>query len=245
MLIDKRSAVEMTGLTQKSKRFNLLRLKSQPNGPIITFVKCDFSEKDLVKLVRNTRYLSDSNEYSFFSGTYKGKTLSFLGTGSGPASLLSALFELIPTKIESLIRIGACGGLNGSQIHQAVNVRRAACLDLVSSTLARAKKVSANANLANRISEALRSDRIKNAFEDAVSVEAMYLFEKNVNRAEAQGAYCWDLETATTLAFGQKFGIRTASVLYVVSDRAGNTIRSYPPIRKLRFVSAVLKAVSI
>jgi uridine phosphorylase len=171
--------------------------------------------------------------------------VNFLGTGSGAASLLTALFGLNPIKIESLVRIGACGGLNGARTEEAVNVREAICMDSISSTLARAKRVAANSILANRISEALRSDRVKNAFERAVSVDAMYLFEKNISRAEAQGAYCWDLETATALAFGSKFNVRTASVLYVVSDKDGNRIRSYPPIRKLRFVSSVLEALSI
>lgn len=234
----------MTPRTQTLDRFNILRLKSQPAGPLIAFVRCDFDERDLEKLVKDTRNLSDSNEYSLFSGTYGRKTVNFLGTGSGPASLLTALYELIPSKIEYLVRIGASGGLNGARIQEVVNVRTALCMDAVSSTLARTKRVAPNSILANLISEALSSDRVKSALESAVSVDAMYLFEENIDRAETQGAYCWDLETATTLAFGRKFGVRTASVLYVVSDRAGNTIRSYPPIRKLRFVSSVLEALS-
>lgn len=234
----------MTSRTQTLDRFNILRLKSQPTGPLITFVRCDFDERDLVKLVKDIRDLSESNEYSLFSGTYGQKTVNFLGTGSGPASLLTALYELIPSKIECLVRIGASGGLNGARIQEVVNVRTVFCMDAVSSTLARTTRVAANSILANRISQALSSDRVKSALESAVSVDAMYLFEKNIHRAENHGAYCWDLETATTLAFGGKFDIKTASVLYVVSDRAGKTIRSYPPIRKLRFVSSVLKALS-
>lgn len=233
----------MTHRTQRLDRFNILRLKSQPTGPLITFVRCDFDEKDLVKLVTSLRYFSESYEYSLFSGTYGRQTVNFLGTGSGPASLLTALYELMPSKIESLVRIGASGGLNGARTQEVVNVRTALCMDAVSSTLARTKRVAANSILTNRISEALSSDRVKSALESAVSVDAMYLFEKNIDRAETQGAYCWDLETATTLAFGRKFDVRAASVLYVVSDRAGNTIRSYPPIRKLRFVSSVLEAL--
>ena len=75
---------------RRQAQFNLLRLKSQPVGPIITFVRCDFDEKDLAKRLEDVRYLSDSNEYSFFSGTFGGRIVSFLGTGSGPASLLTA-----------------------------------------------------------------------------------------------------------------------------------------------------------
>jgi uridine phosphorylase len=234
----------MTKRAERKNRFNLLRLRTQPTGPLVTFVRCDFDEKDLVKLVRNVRYFSSSNEYSLFSATYGRRTVNFLGTGSGPASLLTALYELMPSKIEFLVRIGASGGLNRARTQQVVNVRTALCMDAVSSTLRRTKRVAADSKLANRISVALNNNRVESTLEDGVSVDAMYLFERNVDKAESQGAYCWDLETATTLAFGRKFGIRAASVLYIVSDKGGNTIRSYPPIRKLRFVSSVLDALS-
>jgi uridine phosphorylase len=235
----------MTHSARKWNRFKLLRLKSQPSGPLITFVRCDFDEKHLTKLMRNVRYLTESNEYSFFSSTYNRRNVNFLGTGSGPASLLTALYELLPSKIESLVRIGASGGLNGARIHEVVNVTTALCMDAVSSTLAGTDRVAANLTLAKSISEALSTEGVKSSLESAVSVDSMYLFEKNIERAEAQGAYCWDLETATTLAFGKKFDLRTSSVLYVVSDKARNRVRSYPPIQKLRFVSSVLEALSI
>ena len=235
----------MTHRTQRPDRFNILRLKSQPTGAVITFVRCDFDEKDLVKQLKDVHYLTESNEYSLFSGRYGRKKVNFLGTGSGSASLLTALYELIPTKIDSLVRIGASGGLNGAQIHEVVNVRTAFCMDSVSSTLARTKRVDADSALANRITKGFGNIRVKNRLGSAVSVDAMYLFKKNIDRAEARGAYCWDLETATTLAFGRKFDIRAAAVLYVVSDRTGCTIRSYPPIRKVEFVSSVLAALSV
>lgn len=235
----------MTRRARRPTQFNLLRLKSKPTGALITFVKSDFDEKNLEKLVRDVRYLSESNEYSLFCGTYMRKNVNFLGTGSGPASLLTALYELVPSKIQSLVRIGASGGLGGTRIQTVVNVRTAICMDAVSSTLTRTQQVFPDVTLAKRISETLSKNRIKSMFESAVSVDAMYLFEQKIDRAETQGAYCWDLETATTLAFGRKFNVRAASVLYIVSDKAGKTIRSYPPIRNLRFVSSVLEAISV
>ena len=234
----------MTHHGQASGRFNILRLKSQPAGPLITFVKSDFDEKDLAKLLNDVRYLSKSNEYSLFSGTFGQKTVNFLGTGSGSASLLTALFEIIASRIDCLVRIGACGGLREARIRDVVNVKTALCMDSVSTTLARAKRVNANSMLINRINEALSRDRVKSVLEGAVSVDAMYLFERNIDRAETQGAYCWDLETATTLAFGKKSHVKSSSILLVVSDSDGNSIRSYPPIRNLRFVSSILEALS-
>ena len=230
---------------KKPGGFNLLRLKAQPTGAIITFVRSDFDESDVAKLVRNVRYLTESNEYSLFSGTYGQRKVNFLSTGSGPASLLSALYELTPSKIGPIVRIGASGGLRGAHTQDVVIVRSAFCMDRVSYALAKTKRVIADSTLMNQLSESLRAGRTKCRVEKVVSVDAMYLFERNVRRAEAQGAYCWDLETATILAFGRMFKVRTASVLYVVSDRAGNAIRSYPPIRKLGLVSSVLKALSV
>jgi len=227
-----------------SDRFNILRLKSQPAGALISYVKCDFDEKDLAELLDDVHYLSKSNEYSLFSGTYRHKTVNFLGTGSGPASLLTALFEIIPSKIDYLIRIGACGGLNGARIHDVVNVKAALCMDSVSTILARAKRLNASSLLIKRIDKVLNHDSVQSVVGTAVSVDAMYLFERKIDRAEARGAYCWDLETATTLAFGKKFHVKTASILVVVSDRDGKSIRSYPPIRKLSFLPSILEALS-
>jgi len=226
-------------------KFDLLRLKSQPIGPIITFVKSDFEEKNLVRLVENVHFLSVSNEYSFFSGVYGRKVVNFIGTGSGSASLLTALYELIPSRIECLIRIGASGGLKGARIYDVVNVKTAFCMDVVSKTLSRAKRVNATPKIVNHINDMLARDKIASVIENAVSVDAMYLFEKEIRRAETQGAYCWDLETATTLAFGKKFDVKSASVLQVVSDKHGSAIRSYPPIRKLNFVLSVLNALTV
>jgi len=236
---------QLTHHDKRADRFNILRLRSQPKGALIAFVRCDFDEKALVRLLDGVRYLTNSDEYSLFSGGYGQKIVNFLGTGSGPASLLTALYEIFPSKVRCLVRIGASGGLKGARVHDVVNVKTAFCMDAVSSSLVRTKRINANPILVNRINEALSRDRVESAVQSAVSVDAMYLFEKNIDQAEAQDAYCWDLESATTLGFGKRFGIKAASVLQVVSDRDGNAIRSYPPIRNLKFVSSVLEALSI
>jgi len=226
-------------------KFDILRLKSHPIGPVITFVKTDFDEKDLIGLLRDVRFLSVSNEYSLFSGVYRRKTVNFLGTGSGSASLLTALFEITPSRIEYLVRIGASGGLKRARICEIVNVKTAFCMDTVSRTLSRAGRVNADPTIVRHINDMLARDKIESVIENAGSVDAMYLFERNIKRAETQGAYCWDLETATTLAFGRRFNVKSASVLQVVSDKNGNSIGSYPPIRKLNFVLSVLDALTI
>jgi purine-nucleoside phosphorylase len=143
-----------------------------------------------------------------------------------------------------MIRIGACGGLGAASTNEIVVPKTAFCVDAVSSALAGAPRVEANAELTSRITETLGHDGIDVVRSDVVSVDAMYLFEKDIMREEGEGARCWDLETATLLAFGKKFGIKAASVLGVVSDTRGNSLRSYPPIRRLDFVKSIFKALS-
>jgi uridine phosphorylase len=234
----------MSPNTSTPKVFNILRLKSRIVGPLIVFVKCDFQEKALKKFLKNIHNFSKSNEYSVFCGTYQHKVINFLGTGSGAASLLSALYELIGSDLECMIRIGACGGLNAASTIEIVVPKTAFCVDAVSSVLAGAPRVEADAELTGRIKQTLGHDGIEVVCGDVVSVDAMYLFEKNIIRAEGEGARCWDLETATLLAFGKKFGIKAASVLEIVSDNRGNSLRSYPPIRRLDFVKSIFKALS-
>lgn len=47
-----------------------------------------------------------------YTGTYKGKKISVMGTGMGPASIGIYSYELIHTfGVKNLIRIGTCGAL--------------------------------------------------------------------------------------------------------------------------------------
>jgi uridine phosphorylase len=235
----------MNSRVYPAKVFNLLRLKSKPVGPLIVFVKSDFHEKDLRKLLRNAHVLNHSDEYSVFSGTYLHTVVNFLGTGSGSASLLSALYEVASPNLECMVRIGACGGLGAADVDEIVVSKSCFCVDSVSSTLAAESKVTADAVLIDRITKGFSRGGIRVACNDVASVDAMYLFDENVKKAEAEGARCWDLETATLLAFGKTFGIRTVAVLEVVSDNKGNSLEFYPPIRRLDFVRNVLETLAV
>jgi uridine phosphorylase len=234
----------MSSKVYPARVFDLLRLKSKPIGPLIVFVKSDFHEKDLRKLLRNTRVLNHSDEYSVFSGTYRHSVVNFLATGSGPASLLTGLYEVASSDLECMVRVGASGGLGAARVNEIVVSKSCFCADSVSSTLAAESMVTADAALIDRITKGFSRGGIRAACNDVASVDAMYLFDENVKKAEGEGARCWDLETATLLAFGKRFGIRAAAVLGVVSDSKGNSLRSYPPIRRLDFIRSVLKALT-
>jgi uridine phosphorylase len=234
----------LTEHLRKIERYNILRLKSELSGPLVAYVKCDLDENRLRGLLRNVKNFSNSGEYSVFSGSYYGKHVNFLGTGSGPASLLTALFELQSSKLTAILRIGACGGLANATTNRIVVSEGALCADVVSAALAGTDHVYADGMLVGELASALDDERVENLRKLVVSVDAMYLFERNIRKAERKGAYCWDLESATILAFGKVFHLPTASLLQVVSDRKGNSMRSYPPIRRLDFVKSALNALT-
>lgn len=224
--------------------FNLLRLKAKPLGAVITYVKTDFEEQALKELGSNVRNLTSSEEYSIFSMTHDGRNLTFVGTGSGGPSLLTALFEVLSPNLSALVRVGACGGLNQTKMGEIIVCNSTYCMDRVSSTLVGASETFPDADLSAAIGKSLVNNRVEARTASNVSVDAMYLFEANVDKAERNHASCWDLETATVLAFGKRFGIRAASVLEVVSDRCNNSSPTYPPLRRLDYVKSILYALT-
>lgn len=219
--------------------FNLLRLKGKPKGAVITYAKSDFEESVLRKLGNNPRTMNRSEEYSVFSLTCNGRELTFMGTGSGSASLLSALYEVTSPDLTRLVRIGACGGLNQTKVGEILVCDSALCVDRISHVLAGGARALPDVGLSTAIKDSIHTSRIKARPASNVSVDGMYLFETDVDEAEMAGADCWDLETAAVLSFSMKFGIRAASVLEVVSDRNGNSSESYPPLHRLDYVKVV------
>lgn len=224
--------------------FNILRLERKPSGPLITYVKSDFDESALKKSCSNVRSLSRSDEYSVFSCSYRQYPLNFMATGSGSASLLTGLFEVYSSNLSAIVRVGACGGLNDTKVGEVVLSDLCICKDRVSSVLANSAQVLADEGLTNRIKSRLSHDHVAASVKHVVSVDAMYLFEEDIDNGEKNGACCWDLETATLLAFGRKFGVKAASMLEVVSDRRGRSSDSYPPIRRLDFVRSIMELLA-
>jgi purine-nucleoside phosphorylase len=142
------------------------------------------------------------------------------------------------------VRIGACGGLNETRIGEIIVCNSTFCMDRVSSTLAGAPEVLPDRDLSVSIRKSLLNNGIEARVASNVSVDAMYLFEASVDQAERNHASCWDLETATVLAFGRKFRIKAASVLEVVSDRGNNSFLTYPPLRRVDYVKSILDALT-
>jgi uridine phosphorylase len=225
------------------KNWNILRLKARVKGPIVTYVKSDFRDQDLLDRCRSRRLVNNSPEYSVHSCTYNGREITLVATGSGSAGMLSALWEVKSNDKGAIVRIGACGGLSGAKLNRVVVADSASCVDKVSQRLGRGK-VSADSKLTSKIIDGFERRQIAFTRGQLASVEAMYLFESDVKRAWTSGALAWDLETATVLALGRKWNIPAASILLAVCSEDGRSMTRYPPIQRLDFVESVFEALT-
>jgi uridine phosphorylase len=164
-------------------------------------------------------------------------------TGSGSSNILTALYEGRGKGLDTFVRLGACGSLGAPKMNYVIVADFALCMDKISKTLLHRTRVTADKGLTEGIVHALRRDGLIFTRGTVASVDAMYLFENNINRGKNLGACAWDLETAAVLAFGKRFGVKAASVLLVVSEDNGRSLASYPPIRRRDFVRCVLEAL--
>jgi uridine phosphorylase len=224
--------------------YNLLALDERIEGPVVTYARSDFRDQDILGLCEKHRLLNKSYEYAVYSCFLGGKEVVLLATGSAAANLITALYELSQMEVSALVRMGATGGQNG-EVNKVIVAKEALCRDEVSKVLTKRKgQVRPNKQLVNKLEASLNRDKIP--FENALvaSVEAMYFFEKEVQKADADGAHYWDLETASVLAFGKRYRIPAASILLSVAGKGNETIETYPPIERLDFVESVLRSLT-
>jgi uridine phosphorylase len=224
--------------------YNLLRLKQELSGPVITYVRTDFKDEHILKGCGKAGLLNDSLEYPVFSTTYKSRRFIFMVTGSGSSNVLTALHEGVGKGLRTVVRLGACGGLGRLKLGSIVVADSALCIDKISKTLIRGARVATDRGLVDGVVHELEREGVTFTRGTVASVDAMYLFENDIGRAKNLGACAWDLETAMVLAFGKRFGVRAASVLLVVSDEDGRSVASYPPIRSRNLVRCVLNALA-
>ena len=223
--------------------YDLLRLRGELSTPVITYVRSDFKDGDVLKGCSQVRSLNNSLEYPVFSTNYNHHRMTFMVTGSGSSNILTALYEGRGRGLDTLVRLGACGSLGAPKTNEVVVADFALCMDKISRTLLNRTRITADKGLTERIVHALQREGLTFTRGTVASVDAMYLFENNVNRGKNLGACAWDLETAAVLAFGKRFGVKAASVLLAVSEENGRSLASYPPIRRRDFVRCVLDAL--
>jgi uridine phosphorylase len=183
--------------------------------------------------------INQSTEYPIFEC---GGGVFFLETGSGAPSVLTPLYECASFPIESIVRVGACGGLSNVKVGQLILVDLSLCMDAVSKKLCGTKTVRSDDFLTSIFLSELSKAGFDCVVGSCASVNSMYLFESDVDKARNMGVTCWDLETSAVLAFGKKFGIPAAAVLCTVSN--GGDESAYPPLPNTKFLKVLVRVLS-
>jgi uridine phosphorylase len=138
-----------------------------------------------------------------------GEPLTIQSTGMGGPSAAIVLEELCDLGVRRAVRVGTCGGLDGSlSLGELIVAREALCEDGTSRRLAGADRVPAPGSLAPE------GDR------SGLVVTTDLFYDPDPAREEtwrAAGALAVEMETAALFAVGARRGIEVASVL-AVSD---------------------------
>ncbi|WP_096272559.1 purine-nucleoside phosphorylase [Paucisalibacillus globulus] len=157
-----------------------------------------------------------------FTGTYKGKRISVMGTGMGAPSMGIYSWELINVfGVKNLIRIGSAGSIQddlnlydivfamgsstdsnyGQQFHLPGNYSVTASFEL----LEKAKKVADAKNQPVRVGNVLSSDVFYNADETAM------------NKWSEMGVLCAEMESAALYQNAARAGVNALCIL-TISD---------------------------
>ena len=66
---------------------------------------------EIAKLLDNAGKISQNREFTLYTGTLCGETVSVCSTGIGGASAAIAVEELVKCGSDTFIRVGTCGGI--------------------------------------------------------------------------------------------------------------------------------------
>ncbi|QDX94455.1 purine-nucleoside phosphorylase [Brevibacillus laterosporus] len=157
-----------------------------------------------------------------FTGTYKGKRVSVMGTGMGVPSISIYVHELINSYgVKNLVRVGTCGAIQkdvkvrdviiamSSSSDSAVNKVRFNDIDYAPTAnfdlLKKAYDVATKRNMPTRVGNVFTSDSFYN--DDATRMPKLAEY----------GVLAVEMETTALYTIAAKFGARALSVL-TVSD---------------------------
>lgn len=155
-----------------------------------------------------------------FTGTYKGKPVSIMGSGMGMPSISIYAHELFDYyAVKQIIRVGTCGGLlaemqigdlvlaSTASTDSAMNRQRFGGWDLAANAdfdlLRKVHEKAVQAGLNIRTGNVLSSDWFYNPDESCIS------------KAQAMGILALDMESAALYALALQFGRRALTILSV------------------------------
>jgi purine-nucleoside phosphorylase len=175
-----------------------------------------------------TTYLENPVRYSAirnmfgFTGEYRGRRISVQGTGMGQPSLAIYAHELLADYgVQTMIRVGSCGGMQETTKIRDVIVAMSASTDS-SMNLLRFEGIdfapAADFSLLRSFADAAEAAGIRHHVGQIFSTDSFYLDRPQLrDRLGGYGVLAVEMETAALYTLAAKFGARALSV-NTVSD---------------------------
>lgn len=155
-----------------------------------------------------------------FTGTYKGNRVSVQGTGMGVPSMSIYANELFDFYgVQTAIRVGTCGGLNGTKLRDVVIAMAASTDSGVNHRALGGLHFSPTADF-SLLEAAVAAARRHDAYFHVGSVATMDLFYDDsdaLKRFERLGVLAVEMETSGLYTLAAKYG-RRALTIATVSD---------------------------
>jgi len=176
----------------------------------------------IAKLLENAKKINVNREYTTYNGLYKGKKVTVCSSGMGGPSTAIALHELAELGAKVVIRVGSCGALQknmniGEILIPEQTIRQDGTTDMYA-----AKDVPAIADesVYNALVESCKALKIKYYTGTTRSHDSFYTkntaaIEKFWSKAGILGS---DFETSTIFLVGKIEGMKTGSILNIVSS---------------------------
>lgn len=155
-----------------------------------------------------------------FTGTYKGKRVSTMGSGMGMPSISIYAHELINEYgVKKIIRVGSCGALQPALALRDVILAQSACTDSQVNRL-RFQGMdfapTADFDLLHRAYETAAAHNIPVTVGTIVSSDTFYWDDDSVWKLwAAYGALAAEMETAALYTLAAKFNIQALTLLTV------------------------------
>ncbi len=166
-----------------------------------------------------------------YTGSYKGKRVSVMGSGMGIASCMLYAKELITEyNVKNIIRIGTAGGLKGTKLNDLVVVLSAS----TDSNVNRSRLLGydfapcADFDLAQRSVQAAKEKKLSVLTGSCFSSDFFYHPVKElVDQMEKMNILCIEMESAGLFGVAAEYGAKALSIL-TISDhlRSGESMDS-------------------
>lgn len=158
-----------------------------------------------------------------YTGNYKGKKVTVMGSGMGMASIGIYSYELFAFyDVDSIIRVGSAGAYTDKlNLYDVVLAKDAWSESSYAKTMGVTgrKKLSSTKSLNNRLIKSADKNNIKLHVETIHSSDVFYRVEGDVYKDiyEQQGAVCVEMESFALFANAKHLGKKAACIL-TISD---------------------------